>query len=131
MTSLTATIKLQTKVVRTINVPCAELSEKLDLILAAVQSNNQSPSLNSQLYAPALPTTTQPANNNTDLPMPVTNPSQMAIPPRPHGDTDPYHKLAPILKVKPYKKTIPAKPPFTCGRCHKATTRTKDCMRPP
>ncbi len=124
--SLTATIQLQTKVVRTLIVLCAELSETLDLILATVQHNNLSPSPRPPNALVTLPTS-QPAHNNTDQPIPV----QTALPPWLQCHKDPCNKLAPVFKSTPYKKTIPAKPPFIRSRNPVALPRTKDCMRPP
>ncbi len=126
--SLTATIQLQSKVVRTLNVLCIELSDKLDLILAAIQSNNLSPSMNRPPNTLLTPPTTQLAKTNM-IAMRM-HPCQ-TIPPWFHCNTDPRNNLAPVVKIIPYKKPIPAKPPFSHGRRHIAVNRTKDCMRPP
>jgi len=123
-----ATIQLQMKVVHTLNVLCVELSEKLDLILAKIQCNNLSPSLISPPKALLTPTTTQPAKITIDQRM---YPAATSIQPWLQCHTDPRNKLAPVEKFKQYKKPIPAKPPFTRGRCHTVVNRTKDYMHPP
>jgi len=124
--SLTATIQLQTKVVRTLNVLCGELSEKLDSIHAKL-CNNLSPSLinpSNDLLTP----TTQPAKITIDQRM---YPAATLVQPWLQCPTDPCNKLAPVEKFKPYKKPIPAKPPFPRNRRPTVVNRTKDHMRPP
>ncbi len=124
--SLTATIQLQTKVVRTLNVLCGELSETLDSIHAKL-CNNLSPSLinpSNDLLTP----TTQPAKITIDQRM---YPAATLVQPWLQCPTDPCNKLAPVEKFKPYKKPIPAKPPFPRNRRPTVVNRTKDHMRPP
>jgi len=125
--SLTATLQLQTKVVRTLNVLCIELSETFDRILAAIPCNNLSPSMSNPPKALLTPSTTQLAKTNMRAlrmhPFPTITQWLRCT-------TKPSTKATPGLKFTPYKKPIPAKPPFHSRR-HMAVNRTKDCMRPP
>jgi len=124
--SLTATIQLQSKVVRTLTVLCGEVSETFDLILAKLQCNNIRPSLLSLPNA-LNPPTTQPAKTTTDQRMhPTANSAQPQL--QCYIDL---RNLAPVKNLKPFKKPIPAKPPFPRGPRHKVVNRTKDHMRPP
>jgi len=125
--SLKATIQLQTKVVRTLNVLCGELSEKLDLILKKIQCNNLSPSLIHPPTALLTHQSTQPAKIILGQRMYPADSIQLWL----QCHTDPRTKLVPVVKFTPYKKPIPAKPPFTRGRRHTVANRTKDYMRPP
>ena len=125
--NLTATIQLQSRVVRTLTVLCGEVSETLELILAKLQCNNIRPSLLSLPNA-LNPPTTQPAKTTTDQRMhPTANSAQ----PQLQCYTDLRNQLAPVKNLKPFKKPIPAKPPFPRGRRHTVVNRTKDHMRPP
>jgi len=119
LSSLMAMLQLQMKVVCTLNVLCVKLSEKLNLILATIQCNNPSQSPISPPNALLTPPTTQPAKISIDQWM---HPSSTSIQPWLQGHTDPRNKLAHVLKFTPYKKPIPAKPPFTHGRCHMVVT---------
>jgi len=124
--NLKATIKLQTKVVRTLNVMCVELSAKLDLILEKIQSNNISPSLIGLPNALPTHTSTQPAIILGQRMYPAAS-IQLWL----QCHTNPRNKSVLVNKFTPYKKPIPAKPPFTRGRRHVVVNRTKDYMRPP
>jgi len=125
--NLKATIQLQTKVVRTLNVLCIELSEKLNLILEKIKCNNISPSLISPPTALLTHTSTQPAKIILGQRMYPAALIQLWL----QCHTDPCNKSVPVEKFTPYKKPIPANPPFTRGRRHVVVHRTKDYMRPP
>jgi len=125
--SLTATIQLQTKVVRTLIVLCGEISEKLDLILEKITCNNLSPSLIRPPTALLTNQSTQPAKIILGQRMYPADSIQLWL----QCHTDPRTKLVPVVKFTPYKKPIPAKPPFTRGHPHTVANRTKDSMRPP
>jgi len=125
--SLQDTFDLQTQMMRIIKMLLAELTEKVDLILATI-CHKDSPFL-SPLPAsiPSKPTT---------ICKPVVPPH--AHPPKPQpppwiaNPADPCNKLAPVFKPSLYKKSVPAKPPFPCGRyCNMTTIHTKDRLRPP
>jgi len=118
---------LQTKVVRTLNVLCGEISEKLNLILEKIQCNNLSPSLISPPNALLTHKSTQPAKIILGQRMYPADSIQLWL----QCQTDPCNKLVPVVKFTPYKKPIPAKPPFTHGHRHTVANRTKDYMRPP
>jgi len=118
---------LQTKVVRTLNVLCGEISEKLDLILEKIQCNNLSPSLINPPNALLTHKSTQPAKIILGQRMYPADSIQLWL----QCHTDPCNKLVPVVKFTPYKKPIPAKPPFTHGHRHTVANRTKDYMRPP
>jgi len=125
--SLQATIQLQSKVVRTLNVLCGEISEKLDLILAKIECNNLRPSLVRLPTALLTHQSTLPAKIILGQRMYQVDSTQLWL----KCLTDPRTKLVPVVKFIPYKKPIPAKPPFNRGRRHTVANRTKDYMRPP
>jgi len=125
--SLKATIQLQSKVVCTLTVLCGEISEQLDLILEKIQCNNLSPSLLRLPTAHLSHQSTQPAKIILGQRMYSVDSIQLWL----QCHTDPCTNLVPVVKFTPYKKPIPAKPPFPRGRRHTVANRTKDHMRPP
>jgi len=125
--NLNATIQLQSKVVRTLTVLCGEISDQLDLILGKIQCNNLSPSM---IRTPtALLTNQSPPPAKIILGQRIYPVESIQLWLQCH--TDPRTKLVPVVKFTPYKKPIPAKPPFTRGRRPTVANRTKDYMRPP
>jgi len=125
--SLQVTFDLQLQMLRTINMLLVELDDKVDLLLAATCDNptpNQPPVLS------------LPSQNPITICKPVlqphVHPPKIQSPPWTTHHANPSNALAPVSKISPYKKYVPAKPPFPRRRhCTKATIRTKDRMRPP
>jgi len=124
LSSLTEMFQLQAKMLRNLNMMVCELIGIVNLIVAAIVLPNNSKK--SPFCTP--PTTMTTICQATDFKL--TDYFQNSqITPRPPNIAASSHKLAP--KSSPYKKTIPAKPPY-CHRqtCHLVKTR-KDSMRPP
>jgi len=121
---LTETFQLQAKMLRSLNMMFCELIGIVNLIVAEIVPPNstQSPFCTS-------PTTMFTICPATDFKL-TDHFRNSQTPPWPPNLAASSHKLAP--KPCPYKKTIPAKPPFNCGRqtCHLVKTR-KDSLRPP
>jgi len=125
--NLNATIQLQSKVVRTLTVLCGEISDQLDLILGKIQCNNLSPSM---IRTPtAILTNQSPPPAKIILGQRIYPVESIQLWLQCH--TDPRTKLVLVVKFTPYKKPIPAKPPFPRGHRHTVVNRTKDYMRPP
>ncbi len=124
----------QTKMFRTINTLLIELLALVNLLLHATKYPATSiPSLPSATAFPSKTTTTICHKIATQLP--TINPQTTQIPPWPLSQTNPCNNRIPVKKFSPYRKYIPAKPPFP-GRAmtHNgphAMTRSKDSMRPP
>ena len=123
--------------------PCLICKRKCCEHLKCWLSNSQKKSNCSLLQSP----TTKPAQSlGHCLPcsprqrnLLQTHHSTASRPPSENSDStvasapcQPAQQPSPVSKVSPYKKSIPAKPPFTphCY-CHPAPIRTKDRMRPP
>ena len=125
--SLTATIQLQSKVVRTLTVLCGEVSETLDLILAKLQCNNIRPSLLSLPNA-LNPPTTQPAKTTTDQRMhPTANSAQ----PQLQCYTDLRNQLAPVKNLKPFKNQSLLNLPFPAVLATRLSTEPRIiCVHP-
>ncbi len=97
------------------------------MILEKIQCNNLSPSLINPPNALLTHKSTQPAKSILGQRMYPAASIELWL----QCHTDPHDKLAQVEKIKPYKKPIPAKPPFPRGRRHTVVNRTKDYMRPP
>jgi len=128
--SLQTTFNVQTQMLRTIKTLLVELTNKVDILVAAATGHKNSPIPNQPSNILLLP---KNAICHKPAPQPPhIHPPKTQIPPWPPHHADHSNKLAPVSqKFSPYKKHIPAKPPFKRGRHNLAMTRTKDCMRPP
>ncbi len=125
--SLQDTFNLQTHMMRTLNTLLVDLSETVDLILATICSK-KSPFLSSMPASipSKLTTICRP------VVQPHAHPPKTQPPPWIANPADPRNKPALVLKPSPYKKYVPAKPPFPRGpHCNMTTIHTKDRMRPP
>jgi len=132
--SITALFVAQAKMLHTINMLLVELDELVDKLVDNPTSCDKRPlpsSLYDLLKATPYPTicltmAIRPPDHFTKPPIPPWLPHTAAS-----GPT-----LAPVKKISPYKRQIPAKPPFPghhgCSRDRTmAMPRTKDGMRPP
>jgi len=122
---LTETFKLQAQMLRNLNTMVRDLIRTVDLIVAAIVPTNTSQKL-ALLHPPTTMTTICQANAFT-LTDYLQNTQNTLWPPNLAASSN---KL--ILKPSPYKKKIPAKPPFNRGRRTYSLAKTrKDSMRPP
>jgi len=144
--SLTATFNLQTQMLRTIKTLLVELIDKVDLLVAAATcpidkvdllvaaaTCPQKSTLPSPQSVPSHPSTLTTICQTTATQPHHATPPEPQIPPWPPHHITQCNKLALVSpKISPYKRHIPAKPPFPRGRkSNLATTETKDRLRPP
>jgi len=118
---------VQTKLLCNLNMMVIELIEKVDLIISAILPCSKNSSIPDQHIALLLPSTTICQATNFICTDHLLNPQLI---PWPLHHTTSSNNLA--SKSSPYKKTIPAKPPFNCccHTCHLVKTR-KDSLHPP
>ncbi len=126
--SLQATFNLQMQMMRTIKKRLVELDTKVDLLIAAATRTKNSPILSKLPTSLPLPPTTI-KNCHKPVLQPHDHYPQPQFPPWPPHPAEFCNKLTPVSKISPYKKYIPAKPPFSSGR--HGSQPTKDRMQPP
>jgi len=120
------------RVLCTINVLLGELHEKVALLITAPLAPNKAHSLavpHIPSWSPLPPDPTWPPTFPSAAPH--TNPPETPVPFWPACHLALCTTLVPVSKIIPYKKHVPAKPPFTHGHSKLELTQTKDHMHPP
>jgi len=132
--SITALFVAQKQMLRTINMLLVELDELVDK-LADIPTCCDARPLPSSLYDLLTATPYPTICLTMDIRPPDRFPKPL-LPPWPMCNAASGPTRAPVIKISPYKRQIPAKPPFPRhhGRPRDRTVampRTKDSMRPP